>query len=134
MSNTVQRNTKQRIAIAKLLEANPVFYSAQDVHDILATSQVKIGLSTVYRILNQMVTVHEVDIVVLDDGQTLYRRCSTEHHHHLRCRKCGKAVELMLDDVESFAKKIGKQHAFTKIEHTIEISGICAKCSKTHDE
>lgn len=130
MANTVQRNTKQREAIATLLQANTAFYSAQDIHEILAKSKVKIGLSTVYRILNNMVTSYEVDVIVLDDGQTLYRRCSTEHHHHLRCRECGKAVELTLDDVEVFAKKVGKQNGFTAIEHTIEISGVCADCNK----
>ena len=126
----MQRNTKQRDAIATLLRTNPAFYSAQDLHANLTAQKIQIGLSTVYRILSQMVTAHEVDVVVLEDGQALYRLCSTEHHHHVRCRSCGRADEITVDELERIAKKIGKQHGFTNIEHTIEISGLCDACAK----
>ena len=125
----MQRNTRQREAIATLLQTNPAFYSAQDLHAILETQEVKIGLSTVYRILSQMVTSREVDVVVLADGQALYRLCSEQHHHHIRCRNCGNAIEITLDEIENLAKKIGQQHGFIDIEHTIEMSGICERCA-----
>src|SRR5699024_9136283 len=54
-----------------------------------------IGLATGYRILQALAEAGEVDVVRTGDGEALYRLCrSTEHHHHLLCRRCGRAVEL----------------------------------------
>ena len=133
MSGATQRNTKQREAIAELLRSHDVFFTAQEIHQRLQRAQVKIGLSTVYRLLSGMVAAGEIDSVVRSDGQTLYRACSEEHHHHLRCRACGKAVEITVAEIESFSKKLGKQHGFTKLQHIIEISGLCKMCSQSNN-
>lgn len=130
MDKSPLRRTKQRDAITQLLGANPAFYSAQDIHDNLLRTETQVGLSTIYRCLNLMVAADEVDVVVLEDGQCLYRLCGTTHHHHIRCTRCGTAVEITIEKLESFTDELAKAHGFTDIEHTIEISGLCKKCAK----
>ena len=71
----------------------------------------------------------DVDVVRTDDGESVYRRCSTGHHHHLVCRDCGRTVEVEGPAVERWADKVSAEHGFTDVSHTVEIFGLCAECS-----
>ncbi|HLT85715.1 MAG TPA: transcriptional repressor [Phototrophicaceae bacterium] len=80
--------TRQRAAVSALLERTEDFRSAQQLHESLRESGDTIGLATVYRTLQGLVETGEVDVLRADDGETLYRRCeSDKHHHHLVCRR-----------------------------------------------
>ena len=87
------RSTRQRAAIADLLNETDGFRSAQELHDELRRRGQGIGLTTVYRTLQSMATTGSVDTLRTDTGESVYRRCSEEHHHHLVCRACGATVE-----------------------------------------
>ncbi|CAM5718101.1 hypothetical protein SALBM311S_10432 [Streptomyces alboniger] len=72
-----------------------------------------VGLTTVYRTLQSLADAGEVDVLRTSDGESVYRRCSTgEHHHHLVCRVCGKAVEVEGPAVEKWADAIAAEHGF----------------------
>ena len=88
------RNTRQRRAVADLMEDLDGFRSAQQIHALLEDRGQNVGLSTVYRTLQALAEADEVDALRSDDGETLYRRCSRGHHHHLVCRDCGRTVEV----------------------------------------
>ena len=103
--------------------------SAQQPHDLLRQQGDSVGLTTVYRSLQALADAGEVDPLVTDDGETVYRRCSPEHHHHLVCRSCGRTVEIAGPAVETWADAIARQHGFTSISHTIELFGLCSSCS-----
>lgn len=124
------RQTRQRAAVAELLAGLAEFKSAQQLHDLLRERGASIGLTTVYRCLQAMATAGEVDLLVNDDGETVYRQCSSEHHHHLVCRRCGTTVEIAGPDAESWAERVAAEHGFVDVSHTIEISGLCRPCSR----
>jgi Fur family ferric uptake transcriptional regulator len=124
------RSTKQRAAIAALLDNLEEFRSAQDLHDELRRRGEGIGLTTVYRTLQSMAAAGQVDSLRTDTGESLYRRCSEQHHHHhLVCRQCGATVEVAGSEVEAWATETAAAHGFTDVSHTIEIFGVCGKCS-----
>lgn len=122
------RNTRQRAAVSAALDGLDDFRSAQQVHDVLRSRGESVGLTTVYRALQGLATAGEVDVLVRDDGETVYRRCSTAHHHHLVCRTCGRTVEIAGPDVEAWADRVAAQHGFVDVGHTIELVGTCADC------
>ncbi|MUM16083.1 transcriptional repressor [Mycobacterium sp. CBMA271] len=122
------RATRQRAAITALLDRVDEFKSAQDLHDELKRAGEGIGLTTVYRTLQTMSTAGEVDVLRADTGESVYRRCSTEHHHHLVCQHCGFTVEIQGDAIELWATDIADQHGFTNVSHTVEVFGDCGKC------
>ncbi|MDH6245823.1 Fur family transcriptional regulator [Mycobacterium sp. OTB74] len=123
------RSTKQRAAIAALLDSVEEFRSAQELHDELRRRGDGIGLTTVYRTLQSMAAAGQVDSLRTDTGESLYRRCSQEHHHHhLVCRQCGATVEVAGPEVETWATEVAAAHGFSDVSHTIEIFGVCAKC------
>ncbi len=129
MSPTGVRATRQRAAISALLENLDDFRSAQELHDELRRRGEGIGLTTVYRTLQQMAAAGLVDTLRTDTGESVYRRCSEHHHHHLVCRACGSTVEVQGRQVESWAAEVAHEHGFSDVSHTIEIFGICGDCA-----
>lgn len=124
-----QRSTRQRAAVAAVLDSVADFRSAQELHDLLKQRGENVGLTTVYRTLQSLAESGEVDVLRTGDGESIYRRCSSGHHHHLVCRLCGRAVEVEGPAVERWADKVAAEHGFTEVSHTVEIFGRCAECS-----
>ncbi|NIZ91056.1 Fur family transcriptional regulator [Kineococcus rubinsiae] len=129
MTAVQRRSTKQRSAVSALLDEADSFLSAQDLHARLRERGEAVGLATVYRALQALVEDGDVDVLRTDDGESIYRRCSTGHHHHLVCRRCGRTVEVEGPTVESWALRVGSEHGFTAVEHVVEVFGVCAPCS-----
>jgi Fur family transcriptional regulator, ferric uptake regulator len=125
------RQTRQRAAVTALLDDLGEFKSAQQLHDLLRARGEQVGLTTVYRSLQSLADAGDVDQLVSDDGETLYRRCSREHHHHLVCRTCGRTVEIAGPAVETWADAMAAENGFTDISHTLELFGTCAACRRT---
>lgn len=129
------RSTRQRAAVAAALDGVDEFRSAQELHDVLKHRGDSVGLTTVYRTLQSLAEAGEVDVLRTGDGESVYRRCSTgEHHHHLVCRACGKAVEVEGPVVEKWAEGIAAQHGFVNVGHTVEIFGTCTDCAASAAE
>jgi Fur family ferric uptake transcriptional regulator len=123
------RITRQRVAVGEILTTLPDFRSAQDIHAALRERGESIGLATVYRALALMVELGEVDTLVRGDGETLYRRCSDRHHHHMVCRRCGRTVEIAGAVVEEWADAVAAHHGFSDVSHRLELVGLCSECS-----
>ena len=123
------RSTRQRAAITDLLNELDGFRSAQELHDQLRRRGEGIGLTTVYRTLQSMATAGLVDSLRTDTGESVYRRCSEQHHHHLVCRRCGSTVEVSGGQVESWATEVAREHGFSDVSHTVEVFGVCGDCA-----
>jgi len=124
----MKRNTWQREAVREALASNDGFVSAQSLHTGLREHGSPIGLATVYRALADLASEGEADSLQ-SEGEALYRACSTGHHHHLICRRCGTTVEIAADDVEQWAQRVASEHGFTDARHVVDVFGLCAACS-----
>ena len=80
--------------------------------------------------MNTLVADGLADSLVGKDGESIFRDCSTDHHHHLICNRCGTAVEIEAKQAETWAAKVAKDNGFTEVSHTIDIFGLCKLCSK----
>ncbi|AAZ54894.1 transcriptional repressor [Thermobifida fusca] len=122
--------SSRREAVRQALHKSNGFRSAQDLYASLRADGAKIGLTTVYRALQALTDAGEVDVLMTDEGEAVYRACSTPtHHHHLVCRDCGKAVEIEGPAVESWADELAAQHGFVDLTHTLELFGTCSDCA-----
>lgn len=126
---TAPRQTRQRTAVSALMDELAEFRSAQEIHDLLKARGEQVGLTTVYRSLQSLAATGDIDFLVTDDGETVYRRCGTQHHHHLVCRDCGTTVEVSGPAVEQWADAVAAEHGFSDVSHTLEMFGRCARCS-----
>jgi Fur family ferric uptake transcriptional regulator len=111
------------------LAASGQFQSAQQLHARLREQGDGVGLATVYRTLQHLAEEGEVDVLRTGDGEAVYRRCSTGHHHHLICRHCRRTVEVDSVAVERWARTIGEENGFADVEHVVEVFGTCADCA-----
>jgi Fur family transcriptional regulator, ferric uptake regulator len=122
------RTTRQRAAVRAVFAGLDGFHSAQEVHALLRSAGDPVGLSTVYRAVQSLADDGELDSIRTDSGEALYRRCSTQHHHHLVCRHCGRTVEVAGPTVEAWADRVAGENGFADVSHTLEIVGTCSSC------
>ncbi|MBO3088648.1 transcriptional repressor [Cellulomonas dongxiuzhuiae] len=127
-----QRVTRQRVAIAELLEDVDEFRSAQQIHQMLQQRGQEIGLATVYRTLNAMAEQGHLEVFLQPTGEHTYLRCEprAEHHHHLVCRTCGRTVDVAAPELEQLVESLASSHDFTDVEHSIDFLGTCRDCAR----
>ena len=122
------RPTRQRKAVSEVLSTITKFSSAQEVYALLTSRGEKVGLATVYRTLQALAETGAIDVLRNDDGEALYRACSTDHHHHLVCTGCSKTTEISAPEVEIWTEKIAREQGYVISGHTIEVFGLCKNC------
>ena len=124
------RGTRQAEALSAALDGLSGFCSAQQIHAELRRLGEPVGLTTVYRHLQVLSEDGRVDTIRDPGGETLYRRCrSNAHHHHLTCRACGRSVEVEGRAVERWAGQVAARAGFTDVDHTVELFGVCPGCA-----
>lgn len=130
MTTSSGRSTRQKRALAVVIDDAQEFRSAQELHEALRGRGEQVGLTTVYNQLRALADAGLVDTVRSPDGETLYRRCgSAGHHHHLLCRVCGRTVEVAGTAVERWAEKVAAEAGFVDVSHTMEVVGTCPACA-----
>jgi len=137
-----RRSRQSRVIAAALAEAG-VFCSAQQLYLRLRDAGRTVGLSTVYRCLHELTTAGEVDVVVSEAGEALYRATDHDdtryadtggagpgerHRHFLVCRSCGAAVEIISPTIEQWVASTGRGNGYAQLTHRVEIFGICHTC------
>lgn len=123
------RPTRQRLAVIEAMASFEDFRSAQEIHELMARRGDPVGLATVYRTLQKLADAGDVDLLRTESGETIYRRCSDSHHHHLVCRSCGATVEVEGPTVERWTRTIAEEHGYAAVSHSLEIFGTCPACS-----
>jgi Fur family ferric uptake transcriptional regulator len=128
-ANVGERSTRQKRALATLLSEVDSFRTAQDIHQLLRARGERVGLTTVYNQLRSLADSGEVDVLRSETGESLFRQCHTEsHHHHLLCRVCGRTVEINGGGIEAWAAEIAASEGYVDVAHTVEIVGTCVSC------
>lgn len=121
-----ERNTRQRMAVRRALEANRTPMRAQEIHGDAARVVPGIGLATVYRALKSLIESGEVVTVELPGDTPRYELAHPHHHHHFRCRSCGRVFEVegCPGDLAALAPQ-----GFSVDGHEVVLYGRCAGCT-----
>jgi Fur family transcriptional regulator, ferric uptake regulator len=123
------RSGDARRTVVEYLDAQDCCLSAQELHARLRATGGRVGIASVYRILELLATQSLITRIDLGDGIARFEptRPDGHHHHHLVCADCGKvgsfsdpALELALDDV---ASRLGYADA-----HEVVLRGTCEEC------
>jgi len=115
--------------------------SAEDIAIQLRREGQRVSRSTVYRMLAILEKLGLVRKLDFGDGQSRYEFIQgDEHHHHLICIKCGKAIDISgkivescADEVYSLANSLSKEFDFDVQTHRLEFWGICLECREKRD-
>lgn len=125
-----RRSTAKQRAVLEVLQEQQNFRSAQQLYlDIHRHRQLRIGLTSVYRILRTLADDRIAETQRAEDGEILYRlRTEAGHRHYLVCRQCGRAVGFTPVDIEEHTRRLGRRHQYTEVTHYVDLYGICPRC------
>lgn len=128
----MERNTKQKKLLLKLLRESSRPMSISELHGLLQKEIPNIAKSTVYRNMDSLLGQELVDKYFLNDNEVFYKikEDRNTHEHYLICVRCNKMYHLPhcpLHDLEGYIDEMG----FEVQEHYIQISGVCRECRET---
>ncbi len=125
-----KRMTRTRQAVLSVLESTKYPLSPTELYNRLKKQKVAIDPVTVYRNLDTLKGLGLVTQLKLhQDGQFRYElREGREHHHHIRCKSCGRIVDLLLCPLKKLTAMIEQETRFVVGDHSLEFSGWCPKC------
>jgi Fur family ferric uptake transcriptional regulator len=125
-----QRITRQRDAVAGVLERAKRPLGAREICDAVAKSDPGVGRATVFRALHALVEADIVQRVALPGGQNGYLLCGTGgHHHHLVCTGCGRTTDVPEELVAPFLSGVEETYGFTVDHSSFDVRGRCASCT-----
>lgn len=85
--------------------------------------------STIYRTLDALEEVGLVEHTHLDHRAPTYRLAGHHGHLHLRCRACGRVVEVDPAVAEDFVERLAATTGFAADLTHMAIHGRCAECA-----
>jgi Fur family ferric uptake transcriptional regulator len=102
--------------------------SAEDVYRILLAQDDDAGLSTVYRVLNQLVQAEILRRHSFESDHAVFELNEGGHHDHLICVNCGRVEEFRDERIEQRQRQVAADNDFALREHMLVLYGICPEC------
>lgn len=121
--------SKQREKILEVLSNNAVHPTAEKLLEILKDEDASIGMTTLYRNLNQLASA---GIIKKIDGleASAHFDHNTFEHYHFICVECKKVFDIPSDVAPNLVKNTQSATGFDIINHDIVFHGICSECKK----
>jgi len=127
--NRLKITPKRKAVIGLFIESNQVL-SPYQVHARLKRRFARLGLPTIYRILDELARIGILVKAENTDRQLSYGLCriSGTHHHHFICRRCKRIEELEYCDFVTMSRIIEEKLNCKAETHFLQIEGLCSKC------
>ncbi len=123
------RITVSRRAVMQVLEQADSPLSPLEILERAQAVHRKLGLVTVYRMLNLLTELNLLRRVHHEDGCHGYLLASLGHHHALICQCCGRAVEFSGgDDLGTLVEQVEAKTGYRVDDHLLQLFGLCPAC------
>ena len=120
--------TPQRVLILAALRRRRSTVTAQELFEELRPVNRNLGRATVFRNLDALVDIGLARRFERPGHVYAYTACSADHHHHLLCSSCHRAIEIDEALIAPLARDIEMTHGF-HVEHgALDFYGICSRC------
>lgn len=136
MSNRSNYNTKQKeilLEYIKTLDGKHV--SVNEIKDYINTKGLKVGLTTIYRQLENLINEGQVAKINLDSSSSAVFEYIGDKHldhedcYHLKCEACNKIVHFHCPELEHIKKHMENDHGFTINSAKTIFYGMCNQCN-----
>lgn len=128
MLRSEEYNTKQKdIIFGTIINKNREF-TVKDIYEELGK---KIGLTTIYRFVDKLVSDDKLVKFIGKDNITYYQyleECCKDNHFYLKCDRCGCMIHIDCDCIMDLSHHIVKEHHFKLNQEHIIIHGVCQNC------
>lgn len=133
--------TNQRILILEALaDSEDRHLTVEEIYDSIKAVFPGIGLATVYRNIQLLLSLNLIESISFGDGCTRYEIGKLEadvgqhRHHHLVCKECKKVISFRDDLLEELEQKIYDTVSFQVIDHEVKLYGYCKDCLKKRNK
>ena len=123
-------NTKQKDLVFDVIKGKENEFTIKDIYNDLNN---KVGLTTIYRLIDKLVSDGLVNKYIDDNNITYYQyleKCNHNNHFYLKCEICKNMKHIDCDCINELYNHIKNEHKFKLNKDKIIINGICQKCSK----
>jgi Fur family ferric uptake transcriptional regulator len=128
------KNTKRRNSILEVLAAQAQPVTADQVFLELQKNDVAINISTVYRILETLVSKGLISkSTIIGENKSLFEINQREHKHHFICVSCRQMFPVNDCPFEQYGELLQSKMGFNVTGHKLEIYGYCPQCQLCND-
>lgn len=121
------KHSRQRDAIITFLRDRKDHPTADTVYSGIREEFPHISLGTVYRNLNLLVELGEIQKISCGDAKDHFD-WDTSPHYHFVCRRCGAVMDLPLQPLKDLERQAQQLADGTVDSHTVYFYGTCAAC------
>jgi Fur family transcriptional regulator, peroxide stress response regulator len=125
----MNRQTKQREAILRLLRGTSSHPTADQIYDEVRKEILNISKGTVYRNLKVLQEMSLVSELNLNDTVSRFE-AKQESHYHFRCERCGRVFDVDEPINKELDRRIAKRTGFKISYHQLEFRGLCHDCQQ----
>jgi len=124
------RLTPQRMMILEAIADSGGHISAEEIHEQVRVAYPYLDISTVYRTLDLLKTLHLVSETDMGRGHAQYELLSKGLHHHLICTECGRILDMENSFLDPLRLAIEEEYDFHAETEHLAIFGICGDCKQ----
>lgn len=131
MAKAGLRWTRARRIVLDTITAAP---APQSVPDLQATIGREVPLSSLYRVIGDLVSARILIKLEFAEGFARFELDEelAAHHHHLVCTECGSVADVELPDFEqaiaSASAALKRRTGFRVTMHRLDFFGMCGSC------
>lgn len=123
------RMTRQRMVILEELREHNNHPSADELYDRVRSRLPRISLGTVYRNLEVLCDLEEIQKLELSGSIKRYDG-HPKKHYHIRCLNCGKVDDAPIAPLNKIEDELYGATVFEIISHNLEFTGYCPDCTQ----
>lgn len=123
------RMTKQRRLILDVLRSQNTHPTADVIYEMVRKKMPKISLGTVYRNLEILTAIGEIQTLELSGSQKRYDGIPNKHYH-IRCLHCDRVDDAPIAPLQRLEDELYESTVYTIMGHRLEFVGLCPECSK----
>ncbi len=123
------RMTKQRRIILEELRKENSHPTADAIYEMVRKRLPHISLGTVYRNLEVLTMLGEIQTLELSGSQKRYDGVP-QKHYHIRCIHCDRVDDAPIAPLSSLEDELYGATVFTIMGHRLEFMGLCPVCSQ----
>ena len=129
----VLRNTQQRTIILEELRKRKDHPSADELFSIVKKRLPRISLGTVYRNLEILSNLGEIQELKLSGSLKRYD-WNPNKHYHIRCVNCDRVDNAPIAPLNQIEDDLYQATVFEIIGHNLEFTGLCPDCTQKDQE
>jgi Fur family ferric uptake transcriptional regulator len=119
-----------RSAVVAFLGGQTCCVSAHEIHEGVRDAGGRVGIASVYRVLETLAEHGLVQRVDVGDGVARYEPAQPDghHHHHLVCDDCGRVQPFSDEPLERALERTAGKLGYSLGTHDVVLRGACRDC------